>query len=199
MTNVVVLTKNWVYWGERPLEDAIKLYFRGKIEIVKADESREIHAGISREGVTFKMPAPLVIRLLNFVGYKIKKNAIQFSEDAVYARDGNICQYWHYDENGKAFKYKCTTDERTLDHVVPKSKGGLNTFTNCVCACRHHNVTVKKNHMPEEVGLKLIRKPEVPRSRKGDMAVISFSFNPSNKAHQAFYEAMGMSFSHIAK
>ena len=199
MTGVVVLTKNWAYWGERSLEDAIKLYFRGKIEIVKADESREIHAGISRDGVVFKMPAPLVIRLLNFVGYMIKKEKIQFSEDAVFNRDGGVCQYWHYDEHGKAFKYKCDSEEKTLDHITPRSRGGENSFINCVLACRYHNITVKKNHTPEEVGLKLIRKPEVPRSRKGDMAIMTFSFNPHNKAHLAFYEAMGMSFSHVAQ
>jgi hypothetical protein len=198
MTSVVVLTKNWSYWGERSLEDAIKLYFRGKIEIVKADESRHIKTGISRDGVVFKMPAPLVIRLLSFAGYKIKKEKIEWSEEAVFKRDNNICQYWHTDENGNQFKYKCNATDRTLEHVIPRSKGGTNSFTNCVCACRYHNTVVKKNHLPEEVGLKLIRKPEVPKSRKGDMAIISFSFNPQNKAHQAFYEAMGMSFSHVA-
>jgi hypothetical protein len=198
MTSVVVLTKNWMYWGERSLEDALRLYCRGKIEIVKADESREIRAGISRDGIVFKMPAPLVIRLLNFVGYKIKKEAIQFSEEAVFKRDSNICQYIHYDEKGKPFKYKCTENERSIDHVTPISRGGGNSFTNCVCACKYHNVTVKKNHTPEEVGLKFIRKPEIPKSRKGDMAIVTFSFNPHSKAHQAFYEAMGMSFSHVA-
>jgi len=199
MTSVVVLTKNWVYWGERSLEDAIKLYFRGKIEIVKADESREIHAGISREGIVFKMPAPLVIRLLNFVGYKIKKEKIQFSEEAVFNRDNNICQYIHTDEKGNQFKYRCSSFEKTIDHIIPISRGGKNSFENCVCACRNHNEKVKKNHTPEEVGLVLIRKPEVPKSRKGDMAIISFTFNPHNKAHQAFYEAMGTSFSHVVQ
>jgi 5-methylcytosine-specific restriction endonuclease McrA len=199
MTSVVVLTQNYVYWGERSLEDALKLYFRGKIEILEADESREIRAGISKNGVVFKMPAPLVIRLLNFVGYKIKKEKIQFSEDAVYQRDSNTCQYWHYDDKGKPFKYRCTAEERTIDHVVARSKGGENSFTNCVCACRYHNITVKKNHLLEDVGLKLIRKPEVPKSRKGDMAIMSFSFNPHNRAHKAFYEHMGVTFSHIAK
>ena len=194
MTNVVVLTKNWMYWGERCLEDAIRLYVKGKVEIVKADESREIRSGISRDGVVFKMPAPLVIRLLTFVGYKIRKEKIQFSEDAVYNRDGNVCQYYHQDDKGRDFKYKCTADDRSIDHVIPRSRGGANDFTNCVCACKHHNITVKKNHTPEEVGLKLIRKPEVPKSRKGDMAVMTFTFNSTSKAHRAFCEAMGLSF-----
>jgi len=199
MTNVIVLTKNWAYWGERPVKDALRLYFRGKIEIVKADESRHIQAGVSREGVTFKMPAPLVIRLLDFVGYKIRKEKIQYSEDAVFARDNNICQYWHYDSEGKAFKYKCSASDRSIDHVLPKSRGGNpQSFLNCVCACKEHNVNVKKNHTPDEVGLKLIRKPEIPRSRKGDMAIVTFTFNSSNKAHRAFYEALGAEFSHIA-
>lgn len=196
---VVVLTASYVYWGERSLKEALKLIVRGKVEIVEADESREIRAGISRNGVTFKIPAPLVIRLLNFVGYKIKKEKVNFSEEAVYIRDGNICQYFHTDENGRRFKYKCMETEKSIDHVLPLSRGGKNCFTNCVCCCKEHNTRVKRNRTPGEAGLVLIRKPFVPVRRKGDMAIITFSFNPGNKAHVAYYQYMGMQFSHVAR
>jgi len=191
MTNVVVLTKNWTYWGERSLEDAIRLYFRGKIEIVKADESREIRAGISRDGVVFKMPAPLVIRLLNFVGYKIKSSVVSFSKEAVYARDGHICQYYHVDDNGKKHKHLCSETEITLDHIIPTSRGGLNSFMNTVTCCKWHNVQIKRGKTPKEAGLELIREPFVPKRNKGDMVILSFSFNPNNKAHRAFQEIFG--------
>jgi len=192
MTSVVVLTKNWVYWGERSLEDAIKLYFRGKIEIVKADESREIHAGISREGIVFKMPAPLVIRLLNFVGYKIKSSIVNFSKEAVYARDEHICQYYHVDDNGKKYKHHCDENEISLDHIIPTSKGGPNNFLNTVTCCKWHNIQIKRGRTPKEAGLELIREPFVPKRNKGDMAIISFNFNPKNKAHMAFQEIFGV-------
>lgn len=198
-SNVVVLTKNWAFWGERSLRDAILLVVKGKVEIIKADESKHIKTGISRSGITFKMPAPLVIRLLEFGGYKIKKTEVKFSNAAVHNRDRDICQYWHYDDNGKPFKYRCTVDERTIDHVIPQSKGGRSTFENTVTCCLWHNVEVKRNRTPKEAGLRLIKKPVTPKYNKGDMAILTFSFNPNNLAHKAYLECMGTEFSHIVK
>jgi len=198
MTSVVVLTKNYNYWGERSLEDAILLYFRGKIEILKADESKVIRAGVSKEGVRVKMPAPLVVRLLEFVGYKIKKDRLDYSDEAVFERDRSICQYWHTDEKGKRFKYRCTSDEKTIDHVIPKDQGGTKSYTNCVCSCKHCNNVLKKNRTPKEAGMELIREPKEPALRKGDMVIMTFSFNPHSKAHKAFNEIMGVEFSHKA-
>lgn len=199
MSNVVVLTKYWHFWGERPLRDAIRLIVKGKVEIIKADESKHIKTGLSRSGATFKMPAPLVIRLLEFGGYKIKKTTVKYSDAAIYNRDKNICQYWHYDDKGKPFKYRCSEDDRTKDHVLPRSRGGEDSFENVVTCCRWHNVDVKKNLTPEEAGLKLIRKPTKPRYNKGDMAILTFTFNPHSEAHKAYCECLGMEFSHRVK
>jgi 5-methylcytosine-specific restriction endonuclease McrA len=196
---VVVLTAHYQYWGERSLRDAIRLHFRGKIEILRSDENRQITAGISRDGAIFKMPAPLVVRLVDFIGYKIKNDKIRCTDEAVYARDRNICQYWHHDERGKRYKYRCSVEDRTIDHVIPKSRGGEDTFENEVCSCRWHNVEVKKNRTPREAGMELIRKPFAPRLKKGDMAVITISFNPHSKAHQAYFEVVGGQFSHVVK
>lgn len=197
MSSVVVLTSRWAYWGERSLRDAIRLQVKGKVEVLRADKSRTITAGISRSGIRFKMPAPLVVRLLKFKGYKYENEEIKYSDDAVYERDKNICQYWHQDERGKRFKYRCTTEERTIDHVLPQSRGGKTSFDNCVCSCWTCNTKVKKNRTPKEAGLVLIRQPYTPKHRKGDMAYITFSFNPSSKAHQAYYEYMQVDFSHV--
>lgn len=187
--SVVVLTKTYAYWGERSLEDAIRLYFRGKAEILKADESRLIHSGISKDGVVIKMPAPLILRLLEFVGIYHSNRKIGYSREAVWRRDKNYCQFWHKNEKGKKFKYKCTPDEKTIDHLIPKSRGGKrNDFLNCVTACRFCNEKIKGNKTPLEAGLVLIKLPEQPKFRQGEMIVLSFSFNPSNKAHQALKE-----------
>jgi hypothetical protein len=71
-------------------------------------------------------------------------------------------------------------------------------FENCVTACRNCNERLKKNHTPQEAGMLLIRKPTVPKSRKGDIAIVTFTFNPHNEAHKTYYEALGVSFSHVA-
>jgi hypothetical protein len=192
MSSVIVLTKSYAYWGERSLRDVLRLYVKGKIEIVRADENREIRAGFSRTGATFKMPAPLVVRLLDFVGIHIKSDKITWSKEAVYRRDKNVCQYYHIDEKGRRFRYTCKDEERSIDHVFPRCRGGeKDSFLNTVCACKTCNIKRKKAKTPAEAGMELIRLPEIPKLRKGDMVVMSFNFNPSNEAHRAFQELMG--------
>jgi len=192
---------NMGYWGERSLKDVLKLYVKEKIKILEYDETREVKAGINRDGVVFKMPYPLVVMLSNFDGFKIKKDKITYSDPAVYERDDNICQYWHKEEKtGKRFKYRCSNDERTIDHVIPKAQGGTNSFTNCVCCCREHNEKMKRNRTPAQAGMELIRQPKEPKRRKkGDkIYYLSFSFNPNNIAHKAYFEHCGYKFSHVA-
>lgn len=192
MTNVIVLTKNWAFWGERSLKEAIKLIIKGKVEIIKADESRHIKTGWSRSGATFKIPAPLVIRLLEFSGFKVKTEEVKFSKEAVFRRDNYNCQYYHYDGNGNKYVHKCSKEEITLDHVIPKCKGGAHKeFTNAVTACNWHNVVIKRGRTPKEAGLELVRKPTEPKRVKGDMILLQFQFNPENTAHRAFQEIMG--------
>jgi hypothetical protein len=186
--SVVVLTRDFVYWGERPLRDALRLIVKGKVEIVAADESKFIHAGISREGITFKMPAPLVIRLLEFVGIKVRHEEIAYSKEAVFARDNYICGYWHK-KDGKKFKYKCTSEDITLDHIIPKSRGGdKKSFLNSVTACKNCNINIKRGKTPKEAGLELIKAPFIPKRKKGDMVIVKFYFNPENPAHKVFRE-----------
>jgi len=192
MSNVIVLTKYWSFWGERSLQDAIRLVVKGKVEVIKADESRHIKTGISREGATFKMPAPLVIRLLEFGGVKIKTEQIRFSKESVFQRDAYCCQYYHFDDNNRKYIHKCSNDEITLDHVIPKCKGGADKdFTNAVACCEWHNVKIKRGRTPKEAGLELIKKPVIPKRNKGDMVVLRFTFNPDSQSHKAFQEIMG--------
>ena len=68
-------------------------------------------------------------------------------------RDRGTCAY-----SGKKLK----PEEGNIDHLIPKSKGGLTTWTNCVLA--HRDINAKKgNRTPEEAGLKLLIKPEQPK------------------------------------
>jgi len=57
---------------------------------------------------------------------------------------------------------RCVTEESNLDHVIPKSKGGGMTWRNIVVACVTCN-DKKKNRTPEEAGMRLVRKPRVPK------------------------------------
>jgi 5-methylcytosine-specific restriction endonuclease McrA len=74
------------------------------------------------------------------------------SNDAIWWRDGGIDQY-----TGK----KLNRDDATVDHVVPRSRGGSDRWENL--ALTHRNInTVKGNKLNTEAGLKLIKPPKAP-------------------------------------
>lgn len=94
---------------------------------------------------------PAVIVLKNYV----RKNFMSYAcnRKNVVWRDQNTCQYC-----GDKF---CFSD-LTMDHVVPKSRGGDRIWTNIVACCKKCN-SKKSNRTPEEAKMPLIRKPIVPR------------------------------------
>jgi 5-methylcytosine-specific restriction endonuclease McrA len=101
--------------------------------------------------VSSEIQAPRVIRLLGYD--KLPKQTVKFNRRNIFARDNNQCQYC-----GK----KYPTSELSLDHVVPRSRGGRSTWENIVCACVGCNVK-KGGRTPKEAHMSLIRKPEKPK------------------------------------
>ncbi len=100
---------------------------------------------------TSEIQVPRVIRLLTYE--KLPKQTVKFNRRNIFARDNNQCQYC-----GKKFP----TSELSLDHVVPRSQGGLSTWENIVCACVSCNVR-KGGRTPKQAHMSLIRKPDKPR------------------------------------
>jgi len=98
-----------------------------------------------------EIQVPRVIRLLGYE--KLPKQTVKFNRRNIFARDHNQCQYC-----GKKF----STTELSLDHVVPRSQGGLSTWDNIVCACIKCNVK-KGGRTPKQAHMTLIRKPEKPK------------------------------------
>ena len=96
----------------------------------------------------------LVPRILRTIEYnKIPRRTVKLNRKNLFARDKNCCQYC-----GKRFN----TKELNLDHVIPKSRGGRETWENLVCTCVSCN-NRKGNRLPEEVGMGLIKVPKKPR------------------------------------
>ena len=98
-----------------------------------------------------EIAAPRVIRLLRYD--RIPKMSVQLNRRNIYARDKNRCQYC-----GRHLP----TSELSLDHVVPRSRGGENSWENIVCCCVRCNVR-KGGRTPREARIRLIRKPVRPR------------------------------------
>ena len=102
--------------------------------------------------VSLTIRVPRIIRLLLFS--RLPRKTIKFNRRNIFARDGGRCQYC-----GRRFP----TPELSLDHVVPRSRGGLSTWLNVVCACTRCNAR-KGGKLPREAGMTLVKKPYKPKS-----------------------------------
>jgi len=122
---------------------------RRAVVLVLKEKAEVVHSnGIVYRSERLQLPAPSVVRLRYFVHVPYRAS-VALTRRAVFARDGNVCQY-------------CGSAAENVDHVVPKSKGGLHMWDNVVAACRRCN-SRKENRMPHEVGLKLLHPPTMPR------------------------------------
>lgn len=122
---------------------AVSLFFSDKVEIVE-EYDHEIRS------VSLAIKAPAVVRLLQYV--KMGRRKPPFSRLNILARDLFRCQYCNTRLNSK---------DATLDHVVPRSKGGTTCWQNVVCSCRLCN-TRKGSRSPQDAGMRLLKSPAQP-------------------------------------
>ena len=94
---------------------------------------------------------PTVIVAINFA--KVPQKRPKLNARNIRERDGNRCQY-----TGRVLR----PDEGSLDHVVPRSRGGRDAWENLVWSCKQVNAR-KGNRLPHEAGLKLLTVPRAPR------------------------------------
>jgi 5-methylcytosine-specific restriction endonuclease McrA len=94
---------------------------------------------------------PTVIVAVNYA--RMPKKRPKLCARAIRERDGNRCQY-----TGALLR----PDEGSLDHVVPRSRGGPDTWENLVWSSKQVN-TRKGNRLPHEAGLKLLNEPRAPK------------------------------------
>jgi len=117
--------------------------------IGKAVAVEEYEEEISSPSTTFKIPSVIVLkRVVKFIS-----NSLNVNRTNILWRDKNQCQYCGVFESPK---------DLTLDHVVPKSRGGDNTWTNLVTCCKSCNQK-KRDRTPEEAGMGLLNKPKTPK------------------------------------
>jgi len=94
---------------------------------------------------------PTVIVLCKY--NKVPIHRPKLNSRNLWLRDGGICQY-----SGKKLK----PSEGNIDHVIPLSRGGKNSWENCVLSCKALNQK-KADRTPQEAGLKLLRQPVQPK------------------------------------
>jgi CRISPR/Cas system Type II protein with McrA/HNH and RuvC-like nuclease domain len=140
MSNVLVLNYDYTPLNLTTTRRGFVLVDKGKAEIIKSDNN-PILAGF----ITYVRP--LIIRLLNYV--KFNRKSTKVNRHRIFKRDNHECVYCG------------STKQLTLDHVIPKSRGGRNEWTNLVACCFKCNLK-KGNKTPEEAKMKLKEKPYVP-------------------------------------
>jgi 5-methylcytosine-specific restriction endonuclease McrA len=140
---VLVLNSNYEPLNVCNLRRAIVLVLNGKAEVLEEYD-------LMIPSATAVFDAPSVIRLV----YMIKRPypRVKLYRREVFIRDNFTCQYCGI-----------RTKELTLDHVVPRSKGGPHTWENLVSACRQCNHR-KGGKMLEEAKLRLLETPREPRA-----------------------------------
>lgn len=141
---VLVLNRAYLATNVIGWQRAIMLVYLGKAEMVSENEELFIPT------VNKRYPLPSVIRLLMYSGFP--RFTPRFTRRNVYLRDNYTCQYCgRRQENNRL----------NLDHILPLSRGGVTGWTNVVCSCLACNLK-KRDQLPEEVGMRLNRKPRVP-------------------------------------
>ena len=120
-----------------------------EISQLRARYERDHHEWI--RCVRFELAVPRIIRLLFYD--RLPRRPVKFNRRNIYARDRNRCQYC-----GRRYP----TSELSLDHVVPRSRGGTTDWNNVVCCCVKCNVR-KGGRIPSEAGMRLIGEPAKPR------------------------------------
>jgi 5-methylcytosine-specific restriction endonuclease McrA len=127
--------------------EAVKLYYEGVADIIKEDAEKEIHS----PSVTMKVPRVIAIR--NYVSKRFGRDTITLTRRNIAIRDERKCQYCGLE---------LSNDEQTLDHVIPRSRGGKSSWDNLILCCKPCN-RLKADLTVEEAGMKLLSIPKKPK------------------------------------
>jgi 5-methylcytosine-specific restriction endonuclease McrA len=160
----LVLNRSWQPVGVAPMSRSLVLLWNDNARVVDPQDYRlytwadwaELIPQKDKpfiQAVRLRLRVPEVVALTQYD--QIPANAVTFSRRNIYKRDRYTCQYCGAQPG---------TEELTLDHVIPRSQGGISTWENCVLACIGCNMR-KADRTPEQAGMPLRKKPVRPMWR----------------------------------
>ena len=165
-TTVLVLNRNWQAIHVKTPADAFcmmaggaatGLDVQGDDHILPVSWDDWLKLRVRDEDQAVQTPrgavrVPTVIVAANFA--KVPVCRPRLGVRGIWERDGGVCQY-----TGR----KLSPHEGNIDHIVPRSRGGATSWENCVLS--HRDVNSRKGaRLPHEAGLRLLRKPHVPKA-----------------------------------
>ena len=158
----LVLNRNWLPVHVATVARALVLVFKGTAGVVDPQDFRTYTwSDWSRlrprdgepfiQAVTMRLRVPEVVTLAECD--RLPATTVTFSRRNLFKRDRHVCQYCGV---------QTPADELTIDHVVPRSHGGVSSWANCVLACVTCNKR-KADRTPHEAGMRLRKRPRRPR------------------------------------
>ncbi len=139
---VLVLNQNYEPLNVCGWQRAVSMVYVGKAIVVEND-SEVLHSP------SMEMPLPTVVKLAYHVKRPLPR--LKLSRQNLLARDKHACQYC-----GRRSK------DLTIDHVIPRERGGAHSWENLVACCIRCN-NKKSNRTPREAGMTLIKLPKRPK------------------------------------
>lgn len=141
MSRALVLNASYEPLSVVSSRRATVLMLTGKADLVSPSGHR-FHS----EHLVVEVPS--IVRLRQYVKVPFRRRAA-LNRRSVFARDGHRCQY-------------CGGSAESIDHVVPRARGGQHVWENVVAACRSCNVR-KRDRLLDETSMTLLSKPVAPR------------------------------------
>ncbi|MCW2504022.1 MAG: nuclease [Actinomycetia bacterium] len=145
MAGVIVLNASYEVINVVPVAKAVAYVLKEKAEVVHADAGRVVRS------INRAIPLPRIVRLLRYVRIPYRSAVPRWSRVGVLERDRFTCAY-------------CGGRATTVDHVLPRSRGGGDTWLNTVASCGPCN-NAKGSRTPAEAGLRSLFEAREPRQR----------------------------------
>ena len=133
---------------------AINLLIAGKATIVEK-------TGQFLNTIREKYPVPSVIALRTYIN--VPRRKAHWSRRGVLVRDEYTCIFCGVTLGSMQKGKVLGKSDFSIDHIIPRSKGGKDTWTNTACACASCNHR-KGDRLSHEVGMKLLWEPKTPRT-----------------------------------
>ncbi len=180
----LVLNKSWRIVNVTTVRKAIALLYEGAALAVCPEtyETYDFSSWLTlrpKKGersirtVRLRIKIPEVVQLTHYD--RLPPKSVNFSRKNIYKRDNYTCQYCGVQPG---------LEQLTVDHIIPRSRGGRSDWSNCTSACWKCNKK-KGNKTLEEAQMKLLRKPCKPEGSKA----IFFSFTRIKKSWEKFIAA----------
>jgi 5-methylcytosine-specific restriction endonuclease McrA len=153
MGAVLLLNASYEPLAVIPARRALSLLLRDRVDAV-TDEKVMVYSPTA--GLTI----PSVLRLRRYI--RVPRRGVRWSRTGVMRRDGYECIYCGIHAGERRGNQVLHKEDFTIDHIIPRSQGGRNTWGNTACACPTCNQR-KGDRTPHEAGMTLRWEPKTPR------------------------------------